>query len=235
VLHESGVRVRTLSQFYEQWLGKLPVSELERMSLLFDIGEVHGARYHRFRRIVDIVLGAVGAVGFLLLVPVVWIANLFANRGPLLFMQTRVGKGGEAFEIVKFRTMTAAPDDASVWTSQNDQRITPFGRLLRVSHLDELPQVINILRGELSVVGPRPEQPQYVAELASKLPFYDLRHQVRPGLTGWAQVKYGYASDESDALQKLQYEFYYLGHQNLSLDLRIVGRTIRSVLGREGR
>ncbi len=101
--------------------------------------------------------------------------------------------------------------------------------------MDELPQVINILRGDLAVVGPRPEQPQYVEELKGKLPFYDMRHLVRPGLTGWAQVKYGYAGDERDALEKLQYEFYYLRRQGLGLDVRIVGRTIRSVLGGEGR
>jgi lipopolysaccharide/colanic/teichoic acid biosynthesis glycosyltransferase len=108
------------------------------------------------------------------------------------------------------------------------------GRLLRKSHLDELPQVLNILRGDLSVVGPRPEQPHYVEELSDKLPFYPLRHLVRPGLTGWAQVKYGYAGSESDALEKLQYEFWYLHHQNLRTDARIVGRTVRSVLGSEG-
>jgi lipopolysaccharide/colanic/teichoic acid biosynthesis glycosyltransferase len=128
--------------------------------------------------------------------------------------------------------------DASVppgtWTTEDDPRITRFGGLMRRSHLDELPQVINILRGDLSIVGPRPEQPRYVAELTRKLPFYDVRHLVRPGLTGWAQVKYGYAGDERDALEKLQYEFWYLRHQALLLDLRIIGRTVRSVLGRSG-
>ena len=108
-------------------------------------------------------------------------------------------------------------------------------RQLRDTHVDELPQVWNVLRGDLSTVGPRPEQPHYVDELVAKLPFYDVRHLVRPGLTGWAQVKYGYAGSESDALEKLQYEFFYLRHQGLALDLRIVGRTLRSVLGRGGR
>jgi lipopolysaccharide/colanic/teichoic acid biosynthesis glycosyltransferase len=121
------------------------------------------------------------------------------------------------------------------WTTEQDPRITPFGRWLRVSHLDELPQVVNILRGDLAVVGPRPEQPRYVDELSDKLPFYGMRHLVRPGLTGWAQVKYGYAGDERDALEKLQYEFFYLRRQSLTLDLRIVVRTVRSVLGGEGR
>jgi lipopolysaccharide/colanic/teichoic acid biosynthesis glycosyltransferase len=108
------------------------------------------------------------------------------------------------------------------------------GRVLRKTHLDELPQLVNILRGDLAVVGPRPEQPHYVEELAEKLPFYHLRHSVRPGLTGWAQVKQGYAGSEADALEKLQYEFWYLRHQSLGTDARILGRTIRSVLGSEG-
>ena len=117
----------------------------------------------------------------------------------------------------------------------DDDRITPIGKRLRSLHLDELPQVLNILRGDLSVVGPRPEQPRYVEELSAKLPFYDLRHLVRPGLTGWAQVKYGYAGDEQDALEKLQYEFFYLEHQDATFDLRIMLRTFRSMIGGVGR
>ena len=124
---------------------------------------------------------------------------------------------------------------ADEWTGEDDPRITRFGRVLRRTHLDELPQVVNILRGELSVVGPRPEQPHYVEQLTEKLPFYAMRHLVRPGLTGWAQVKYGYAGDERDALEKLQYEFFYLRRQSLDFDLRIVGRTLRSVIGGDGR
>ncbi len=233
-LHESGVRVRTLSLFYDQWLGKLPVSELERIALLFDIGELHRARYGRMKRVLD-ATAALGGMGVLALVtPVVVIGNLVANRGPLLYRQDRVGKNGRVFEILKFRTMRAG-SGAAVWTAADDPRITPFGAWLRRSHLDELPQVLNILRGDLSVVGPRPEQPQYVEELEAKIPFYRLRHLVRPGLTGWAQVKYPYGASEGDAFEKLQYEFYYLRHQGLALDLRITGRTLRSVLGRGGR
>jgi lipopolysaccharide/colanic/teichoic acid biosynthesis glycosyltransferase len=121
------------------------------------------------------------------------------------------------------------------WTAASDPRVTRFGKLLRVSHLDELPQVVNIVRGDLSLVGPRPEQPKYVAELQEKLPFYNMRHIVRPGLTGWAQIKYGYAGDERGALEKLQYDFHYLRRQSFLFDLRIVVRTIRSVVGRQGR
>jgi lipopolysaccharide/colanic/teichoic acid biosynthesis glycosyltransferase len=126
-------------------------------------------------------------------------------------------------------------DGRSTWTADGDPRITPFGAWLRRTHLDELPQMINILRGDLSLVGPRPEQPQYVEELTGKISFYRLRHLVRPGLTGWAQVKYPYGASSLDAFEKLQYEFYYLRHQSLTLDLRIIGRTIRSVIGRAGR
>jgi len=234
-LHESGVRVRTLLGFYEEWLAKLPVSELERASLLFDIGEVHGSSYGRVKRVIDLLLATVGAVVLLAVTPLVALGNLVANRGPLLYRQTRVGKGGRHFTIYKFRTMrpdgTVGGDGRGAWTETDDPRITPFGRFLRRSHLDELPQVLNVLRGDLSVVGPRPEQPHYVEELSAKLPFYDLRHLVRPGITGWAQVKYGYAGDERDALEKLQYEFFYLRHQDLRFDARIMVKTLGTLGG----
>jgi lipopolysaccharide/colanic/teichoic acid biosynthesis glycosyltransferase len=236
-LHRTGVRVRTLSLFYEEWLGKLPVTELERVSLLFDIGELHRARYVRVKRVVDVLLAIPGIVVLAIAIPVVAIGDLIGNRGPVFFRQARVGKDGGEFQIIKFRTMRPEPDGAlaNEWTREDDPRVTRFGHVLRVTHLDELPQMLNILRGELSMVGPRPEQPHYVAELNDKLPFYDVRHLVRPGLTGWAQVKYGYAGDETDALEKLQYEFFYLRHQDLTFDVRIMVRTLRSVLTREGR
>lgn len=228
ILHESGVRVRTLSLFYEEWLGKLPIGELERVSLMFDIGEIHRIRYGRLKRLVDVAFGVclLPIVG--LLIPAVWMANLIGNRGPLFYTQERVGKGGEIFRIVKFRTMRPG-GDVSSWTADNDERVTRVGAVLRATHLDELPQAINILKGDLALVGPRPEQPVYVTQLEAKLPFYQLRHLVQPGLTGWAQVKYGYARTELDAMEKLQFEFFYLRHQSLTLDLRILARTARAV------
>jgi len=234
-LHERGVRIRTLSMFYEQWLGKLPVSELERISLLFDIGEVHAPRYARVKRLLDIGFSLCALPVLVLAIPAVGVGNLLANRGPLFFRQPRTGRNGREFQILKFRTMTPSGDGAGDTTVIDDPRVTRFGSILRRTHLDELPQVWNILRGELSIVGPRPEQPHLVAQLEGKIPFYRLRHLVRPGLTGWAQVKYHYGADEIDALEKLQYEFYYLRHQSLALDLRIVGRTARSVVGGDGR
>jgi lipopolysaccharide/colanic/teichoic acid biosynthesis glycosyltransferase len=166
---------------------------------------------------------------------VVALGDLFANRGPLFYRQRRVGRANEEFTIWKYRTMRRDDDAPTAWTSDADPRVTPFGRLLRRTHLDELPQTINLLKGELSTVGPRPEQPHYVDLLAEKIRFYRLRHLVRPGITGWAQVKYDYGSTEIDAMEKLQYEFWYLRHQSLTLDLRVLVRTLRSVLGRTGR
>lgn len=231
--HARGVRVRTLSLFYEQWLSKLPVSELERVSLLFDIGEIHRAQYARVKRILDIVVGAAGMVFLALAIPFVLVGNAWGNRGPLLFRQERIGRNEHEFTILKFRTM--APGGTAEWTQANDPRVTRFGRVLRKSHLDELPQAWNIIRGDLSLIGPRPEQPRYVDELKEKLPFYGVRHLVRPGVTGWAQVMYGYAGDERDALQKLQYEFFYLRRQGLRLDAVVIARTLRSVLRSDGR
>jgi exopolysaccharide biosynthesis polyprenyl glycosylphosphotransferase len=238
ILHEEGVRVRTMSLFYEQWLGKLPIADLERVSLLFDIGEVHAPGYARVKRLLDVALALCGCVALVVVFPVVAVGDLVANRGRLLFRQRRVGRHGAEFEMLKFRTMRV-PDPGEQgragWAPDDDARITRFGRVLRRTHLDELPQVLNVLRGELSVVGPRPEQPQLVAQLEGKIPYYRIRHLVRPGLTGWAQVKYPYAASEAETLQKLQYEVYYLRRQSLGLDARIVARTVRTVVGRQGR
>ena len=126
-------------------------------------------------------------------------------------------------------------DGPADWTVPDDERVGAVGRTLRTLHVDELPQVWNVLRRDLSIVGPRPEQPRYVEQLTQSIPFYETRHLVRPGITGWAQVKYDYGASELDALEELQYEFYYLRHQSLPLDLRIIGRTVRAIVGREGR
>ena len=293
LLHGRGLRVRTLALFYDEWLGKLPISELEQVSLMFDIQEVHARRYARLKRFADVGVALVGCVVLALAVPLVAAADLVGNRGPLLYRQRRVGRGGREFTIVKFRTMAPGSGEAggrgrgsggagaggigsggariggvgagdtgagdtggssgdgavgcepscggpgadggSPWTATDDPRLGRVGRWMRRVHVDELPQVLNVLRGDLSVVGPRPEQPCYVQELREKIPFYDVRHLVHPGLTGWAQVKFHYGASVGDALEKLQYEFFYLRHQGLGLDARIVARTLRSVLGGRGR
>ena len=242
-LHRTGVRVRTLSLFYEEWVGKLPHAELARVSLLFDIGELHRIRYVRAKRAVDLMFAVAGLVALLPLMAAALLINPLFNPGPLIYRQPRVGRDGEEFVIYKLRTMIDGSEDTddrsdgepSAWTTTNDPRITAFGGVLRRTHLDELPQVLNILRGDLSLVGPRPEQPGYVSELSDKIAFYDVRHIVRPGLTGWAQIKQGYAADQADAFEKLQYDFYYLRRQGFALDAKIIRRTIRRVTRGAGR
>jgi lipopolysaccharide/colanic/teichoic acid biosynthesis glycosyltransferase len=234
LLHGLGLRIRTLTVFYDEWLGKLPVAELERVSLMFDIQELHAPAYARTKRIVDLASALVGLVLLAVALPIVWIADRIGNPGPLLFRQTRVGKGGRTFTILKFRTMPPGRTE-SEWTAEDDPRLRTLARWMRRLHVDELPQVINILRGELSLVGPRPEQPHYVAELTQKIPFYDVRHLVLPGVTGWAQVKFPYGASVQDALEKLQYEFYYLRHQGPVLDARILARTVRTLVALKGR
>ena len=233
-LHSQGVRVRSQLAFYNHWLGKVPVRELGETALLFDVREIHHVGYSRVSRMLDISIAGLGLIALIVVTPFVFLGNFLGNRGPLLYAQERVGKGQKSFRILKFRSMIPG-SSVGEWTKKNDSRITTFGKFLRLSHLDELPQVLNILRGDLSIVGPRPEQAHYVNQLANTIPYYQSRHLVRPGLTGWAQVNYPYGADEIDAFEKLQYEFWYLQNQSMWLDLQIIARTFRHVLGFKGR
>jgi lipopolysaccharide/colanic/teichoic acid biosynthesis glycosyltransferase len=233
-VHLRGVRIRDLAGFYDEYIGKVPIRELPSTALLFDVREIHLPMYSRLTRILDLFFAILGLLLLALILPLVWIGNLLGNRGRLFFAQERVGKGTEIFNIWKLRTMLPG-DSTNQWTAPDDPRVTTFGRFLRSTHLDELPQAWNILRGELALVGPRPEQPHYVEKLSATIPFYSTRHLVTPGLTGWAQVNYPYGSNHKDAYEKLQYEFWYLRHQRLSLDLKIIARTVRHVLGFQGR
>jgi len=176
----------------------------------------------------------------LLTLPLLLAVALFIkldSRGPLFYRQERVGQHHRRFHILKFRSMTvdAEKPGAAVWATVGDSRVTRVGRFIRLTRIDEIPQAINILRGDMAFVGPRPERPVFVEQLIAAIPHYADRSAVRPGLTGWAQVKYPYGASEIDALEKLQYDFFYLRHQSISLDLRIMGRTLRSVAGLGGR
>jgi lipopolysaccharide/colanic/teichoic acid biosynthesis glycosyltransferase len=233
-LHRDGVRVRTLDDFYDESIGKLPLSALDRFALMGDIESLHGG-YAPLKRAIDVVLALLGSVLLLVLIPFVLIGNLFGNRGPLFFRQERVGLQGEPFRIWKLRTMRPGAVDVSGWTANDDPRITPFGKVLRRTHVDELPQVLNIFVGDLAVVGPRPEQVGYARQLEEKLPFYAARYLVRPGLTGWAQVKYRYAASEEDAYVKLQYDLHYVRNESLATDLRIIWMTLHHLLFEGGR
>lgn len=233
-LHQAGLRVRSVDSFYDQRLGKLPLSSLDSFALMGDVESLHGG-YAPVKRAIDLVLASLGTIVLGLLLPVILLGNLIGNRGPLLFRQERAGLFGEPFSIFKLRTMTPGAVDISGWTSNNDPRITAFGKILRRTHIDELPQVVNILLGDLSVVGPRPEQVSYVRKLEKSLPFYSARHLVHPGLTGWAQVKYPYAASEEDAYVKLQYDLHYVRHESFSTDMRIIVLTIKHLLVDGGR
>lgn len=236
-LHESGVRIRSLAAFYDEWLGKLPLTELERTGMWFDIRDLHEQFYPRIKRLMDVAVSLATLPALGLVIPALLVANRVGNRGPLFFAQDRVGHQGRTFRILKFRTMLQNEQVAGrgEWTAENDPRITPVGKLMRKAHIDELPQIVNVLRGDLSIVGPRPEQVHYVEELTEKVPFYGLRHAVRPGMTGWAQVKYPYGSSVQDAIEKLQYDLYYLRHQSPTLDARVCVRTFTGVLFGRGR
>jgi lipopolysaccharide/colanic/teichoic acid biosynthesis glycosyltransferase len=233
-LHSAGLRVRSLDDFYDESLGKLPLTTLDRFAMMGDIESLHGG-YAPLKRAIDLAFATLGAALLVVLLPFVLAGNLVGNRGPLFFRQERVGRMGNPFSIWKLRTMAPGAIDVSGWTANDDPRITPFGKLLRRTHVDELPQVINIFLGELAVVGPRPEQVGYARQLEEKLPFYAARHLVRPGLTGWAQVKYRYAASEEDAYVKLQYDLHYVRHESLATDLRIIWLTLRHIAVDGGR
>jgi len=187
--------------------------------------------YKLFHRFLDIVISLTGLLLFLILLPFIFILNVFMNKGPLFYNQTRVGKNGENFTIFKLRSMVVnAESSGAVYAQKNDTRITKFGKFLRKTRLDEVPQFFNILKGDMSIIGPRPERPKFVKDLEEKVPFYAIRHVVKPGLTGWAQVKFPYAGTLEDQEKKLRYDLFYIKEQCILLDFKIIIRTITTVL-----
>jgi lipopolysaccharide/colanic/teichoic acid biosynthesis glycosyltransferase len=192
--------------------------------------------YLMIRRAADLLLSAVIGIPFLALVPLLGLAIKVDSPGPVFFSQFRVGQHGRVFRLVKLRTMVSnAEESGSRWAEPGDDRVTRVGRILRACRLDEVPQVLNVLRGEMSFIGPRPEQPALVRSLEKDLPYYRSRHAVKPGISGWAQVKNGYASSLSATALKLEYDLFYVKHQSLGLDLQIAFHTVFTVLGLRGR
>ena len=226
-----GIEVIELSRFYEILFRKVPLAELEEVWFL-----EHLIYRHNIYETVSDPLERIAAVllGIILLPLMAMIAVLIAatSPGPVIFRQKRIGKGEAEFMIYKFRTMRSdAEKDGPQWANYHkDGRATWIGKILRRSHLDELPQLINIIKGELSFVGPRPERPEFVEKLRKELPYYDLRHLTKPGITGWAQINYRYAASAEDAYQKLQYDIYYLENNSLILDFIIVIKTIKFLI-----
>lgn len=235
---EGGVEVTSLPTAYEELFGRVPVQLLQSDWILRTfLDQIHTNGIYEFiKRVADILSGLIGLVFLIVLFPFVAVAILIDSGKPIFYSQLRVGKNGKPYRILKFRTMRTDQADNGVgkMTRDGDERITRIGKILRSSHIDELPQMLTILKGENSLVGPRAEQPELVAEFQRQIPFYRARLLVKPGLTGWAQINQRYASTVEDTVVKLEFDLYYLKHRTLLLDFNIILRTIGAVLGFRG-
>lgn len=235
---ELGLQVSTLARVYERLTGRLQVDYARHdLRLILNPPDSPAARlYASLKRFMDLSLALCGLISLGLTLPWVALGNALFSPGPLFYRQQRVGLGGRPFALIKYRTMIpdAEKSTGAVWCSEGDPRVTPVGRLLRKTRLDELPQFLNVLKGEMSIVGPRPERPHFVGHLSRALPLYRARHAVKPGITGWAQVRYRYGSSVEDGRIKLEYDLFYVKHASLFLDLLILLHTVRVVLGMRG-
>ena len=232
-----GVTFDYLASVYEEYTGKIAVENLRPSWLIFSQGFKKSRVLSAAKRLMDITAAAVGLVIAAPIMMLVALLIRLTSPGAVLYHQQRVGQHGRIFTLHKFRSMWADAEKATgpVWASkEGDTRVTSVGRFLRRSRLDELPQLWNVLKGDMSLVGPRPERPEFVAELTRQIPFYRQRHIVRPGLTGWAQVRYTYGASVEDALQKLQYDLFYIKNLSLALDVFIILDTVKTVLLRKG-
>lgn len=238
-LRELGYPLIPMTELYEQITGRVPVNHAGgSLHVVLPLQDSPTRRIFGWvKRLGDILFALAGLAVAALLSPLVALANTLTSPGPLFYRQQRVGRHGSPFTVVKFRSMVpnAEADSGAVWAADHDPRITPVGRLLRRMRLDELPQCWNVLRGEMSLIGPRPERPEFVAELVRQVPYYQARHAVRPGVTGWAQVRYRYGSSVDDARIKLEYDLYYVKHQGVYVELSILAKTAAVMLGRQGR
>jgi sugar transferase (PEP-CTERM system associated) len=231
-----GVSFDHLASVYEELTGKIAVENLRPSWLIFSEGFRKSRVVRSGKRMMDIGASLIGIILAGPLMALVAAAVKFTSPGPIVYRQQRVGQHGRVFTVLKFRSMrqNAEAQTGAVWATQNDSRVTPIGRFLRRSRLDELPQLFNVLKGDMSLVGPRPERPEFVTQLTQKIPFYGQRHVIRPGLTGWAQVRYTYGSSVEDAMEKLQYDLFYIKNLSIALDLFIIFSTVKTVILRRG-
>ena len=232
-LLESGVPIREYTQVYEEITHRVPVQHVDKdFYRYFPFSRSNQNKlYLFFHRVLDLLFSIIGLTFGLCISPFIIIGNLFANKGPLFYTQQRVGINGKPFKIFKLRSMIInAEKDGAVYASKKDARVTKFGRFLRKSRFDEIPQFINVILGNMSVIGPRPERPVFVKELSEKIPFYEIRHIVKPGVTGWAQVNAKYGETQDDTLEKLQYDLYYIKHRSFFLDISIVFKTLSTII-----
>ena len=230
-----GVVIENASALLERLSGKLPLDGLNPSTLIFTEGFRMNASQQLFRRLLSFAVSFIALMICLPFIPFIILAVRLSSPGPIFFSQTRVGRRGCPFTAYKFRTMRKdAEAQGAVWAAKNDPRVTPVGRFMRSTRLDEIPQLWNVLRGEMAFVGPRPERPEFVQWLSQEIPFYDLRHMIRPGITGWAQVRYRYGASLEETRRKLEYDLYYIKHQSIGLDLLIMFETIKTILLRRG-
>jgi sugar transferase (PEP-CTERM system associated) len=231
-----GIEVRDILAFFERESGRVDVGLMQPSWLIFSTGFRSDLVRLASKRLFDLVVSAGVLVVALPVALLTSIAIFLEDRGPVLYRQMRVGRNGRPFPMLKFRSMSvnAEPNGEAVWATQNDPRVTRVGALIRKLRIDELPQILNVLVGHMSFVGPRPERPEFVKELAQAIPYYPERHSVKPGITGWAQVRYRYGSSEKDAQDKLEYDLYYVKHHSLTFDLMVLLQTVEVVLFRIG-
>jgi sugar transferase (PEP-CTERM system associated) len=235
MLRFRGIDVEEDSALRERLYGKIQLDGLRPSSFLYSEGFRILPSQQFTRQLVSLSAAALGLLSFLPFFPFVALAVKLTSKGPLFFRQPRVGMGGRIFDVVKFRTMfTDAESGGAKWATKDDPRVTKVGMILRKTRIDEIPQLWNVLRGDMGFVGPRPERPEFVAWLTQELPFYYLRTLIRPGLTGWAQVRYGYGATLAETKEKLEYDLYYIKHMSLGLDLLIMFETIKTILRRRG-
>jgi sugar transferase (PEP-CTERM system associated) len=231
-----GVSFDHLASVYEELTGKIAVENLRPSWLIFSSGFKKSRLVRSAKRTVDVVASAFGLIVTAPVLGIIAAAVKLTSSGPAVYKQQRVGLQNRIFTVYKFRSMRqdAEVGTGAVWARKNDNRVTPVGRILRRTRLDELPQLWNVLIGDMSLVGPRPERPEFVKQLTEQIPFYGQRHAIRPGLTGWAQVRYAYGASVEDALEKLQYDLFYIKNLSIPLDLFIIFSTIKTVLFRHG-
>jgi sugar transferase (PEP-CTERM system associated) len=231
----SGVRVEDAATMYERITGKILIDEIKPSWLIFSDGFRASRMTRAFKRGFDVCVAALGLMLAAPLMALTALAIWLESPGPIFYRQERVGANGRHFTLTKFRSMRVdAEQGTPIWAKDKDDRVTRVGRFIRMTRLDELPQLWNVLKGDMSCVGPRPERPFFVEQLTAEIPFYQTRHVVRPGVTGWAQVKYRYGSSVEDAREKLRYDLYYIKHQSLVFDFTILIDTVRVVLFRQG-
>jgi sugar transferase (PEP-CTERM system associated) len=231
-----GIPVMDLAGYTEATRSEVPIDSLKGSWLVYGHGFVQGRARQAIKRVFDIVSSAVLLTMLSPVMLLTAIAIKLDSRGPVLYRQERVGLGGRSFMCTKFRSMCvdAEQDGVARWASKNDPRITRIGGFLRKSRIDELPQLWSVFTGEMSLVGPRPERPSFVDELKEQIPFYEIRHTVKPGITGWAQVRYQYGSSIDDARRKHQFDLYYVKNNSLFLDLLVIVETVSVIAFREG-